>query len=841
MSPNPSQLSTFPPATLIRRGLSELAPQGSALMIALQDFVSGGETTRIDVPACVDARGRPMTAVVTRLMLCEHLDARTLSIGRGQLIMRWDEQAPTTRVLVNPTPGETLFASATACSSAAPVVLSSWLVAALDRAAQLLHIAEHPRLRPQRRAIRAAHRAGCAGVMICRGDERIGRALARWSATLFRPGETITCVEGDSIDSIDGLGGVVAVGISSQTPERLRRQLTNRMMRDVYAQSQDPGRPFHAEEPVVERPLRAASPELSAFEKAVREVGLIGDTPALQHALYALQRRCAAPPIQGGLRLITLLGPTGAGKELFARLAGRLNPLDNRTFIAHNAAATPTELQMSLLFGILDNIATGVKRHDGAIKLAGEGTLFLDEIGYLGPEQQAALLRLLNDGSYRTIGSSAKDEVQCEALVVLAGDESLARRAREGRFLAPLWHRITHSLVRVPALEERLDDIPVIVQRRLHDLGLQGLTDDGVERLRRHTWPGNVRELLAITHLAAQEAKKDGVGVVTAEHLQRVAPNLSPLWLMMVEESPVAEARSSNARFVTVHDDAVVRVITCPPVTEGHLSGSSARQVKLHEIKGLATTFDTGTLVIGGHPSLRLLAGEADDNHSRWPHLTLSKLELHAEGAYDELRLDPNVRGYSRVHLLILFGDGLELVYLGSEKRDPIDLSVAGRRGRLAPGERLSLQSRELTEQGVLVNLNAEAHGIELTLRLNDQQLEVTANETPGATSRPATSTPRTIPLADAKSLLKTLLTSTEGQLKKAVKTWCQGTGPSLDSRAMLSADDKGQFLRLLTRLLSPAIQTIGRGGTEELVGLREQLLAADSEWVRALMADSKK
>ena len=212
MSPNPSQLSTFPPATLIRRGLSELAPQGSALMIALQDFVSGGETTRIDVPACVDARGRPMTAVVTRLMLCEHLDARTLSIGRGQLIMRWDEQAPTTRVLVNPTPGETLFASATACSSAAPVVLSSWLVAALDRAAQLLHIAEHPRLRPQRRAIRAAHRAGCAGVMICRGDERIGRALARWSATLFRPGETITCLEGDSIDSIDGLGGVVAVG-----------------------------------------------------------------------------------------------------------------------------------------------------------------------------------------------------------------------------------------------------------------------------------------------------------------------------------------------------------------------------------------------------------------------------------------------------------------------------------------------------------------------------------------------------------------------------------------------------------------------------------------------------
>ncbi len=195
-----------------------------------------------------------------------------------------------------------------------------------------------------------------------------------------------------------------------------------------------------------------------------------------------------------------ILGESGTGKELLARLLHEQSERADGPFLAVNMAAIPADLVESALFGHERGSFTGAVRQQlGKFELATDGTLFLDEIGELKPDLQVKLLRAIQESEIERIGGSRPIRVKIR--LVTATNLDLERAVREGRFREDLYYRINVIPLRLPALRDRIEDLPELTAHFIRRFNTKyhkrvvGIEDPALDVLRAYRWPGNIREL----------------------------------------------------------------------------------------------------------------------------------------------------------------------------------------------------------------------------------------------------------------------------------------------------------------------------------------------------------
>ena len=197
---------------------------------------------------------------------------------------------------------------------------------------------------------------------------------------------------------------------------------------------------------------------------------------------------------------VLLLGETGTGKEVFARLLHEHGPRRSRRFVAQNCGALPETLLESELFGHVRGAFTGaVAERRGLFEEADGGTIFLDEVGEMSPAMQLRLLRVLQEGEIRRLGASQARKV--DVRVIAATNVDLEAEIEAGRFRRDLYYRLSVFPIRLPPLRERAGDIPALAEhflriyRQRARRTVPGFTPEAMAALRAYPFPGNVREL----------------------------------------------------------------------------------------------------------------------------------------------------------------------------------------------------------------------------------------------------------------------------------------------------------------------------------------------------------
>jgi DNA-binding NtrC family response regulator len=218
---------------------------------------------------------------------------------------------------------------------------------------------------------------------------------------------------------------------------------------------------------------------------------------------------------------VLVFGDSGTGKELVARTIHDLSNRRNKPFVAINCAAIPETLIESELFGHERGAFTGAtERRLGCFELADQGTLFLDEIAEMDNSTQAKLLRVLQEGNFRRVGG--KTEIQVDVRVVAATNRVPTEAMAQGQLREDLFYRLNVFQIRLPALRERKEDIPLLTRAFVEEFNRQdnrqvrGLTPDAEKTLDRYAWPGNVRELRNVIQRAVVLG---GTGLIEVEHL----------------------------------------------------------------------------------------------------------------------------------------------------------------------------------------------------------------------------------------------------------------------------------------------------------------------------------
>lgn len=269
--------------------------------------------------------------------------------------------------------------------------------------------------------------------------------------------------------------------------------------------------------------------------------GLVGRSPAFNQALSALQR--VAPSTLP----VLLLGESGTGKELFARAVHEASDRAAGPFVVVDCSGLTETLFESELFGHEKGAFTGanVRKH-GLVETAQGGTLFLDEIGDVPLGMQVKLLRLIESGTFRRVGGV--ETRRADFRLVAATHKPLRDMMFDGRFRQDLYYRISAFPIHLPALRERIDDIPLLVNSFLQRSGT-GKAEFTIEpaamaMLQAHSWPGNIRELRNVLDRARLFADH---GVIRREHLP---PDLG-------KEQPRSASALPGAERAAIQDEQI--------------------------------------------------------------------------------------------------------------------------------------------------------------------------------------------------------------------------------------------------------------------------------------------
>ncbi|MBI5095330.1 MAG: sigma 54-interacting transcriptional regulator [Candidatus Hydrogenedentes bacterium] len=241
-------------------------------------------------------------------------------------------------------------------------------------------------------------------------------------------------------------------------------------------------------------------------------VSVVGESKAIRK-VRSMVRKAASSDLS-----VLILGETGVGKELVARMVHDFSRRASGPMTIVNCAAIPHELFESELFGYEVGAFTGAShRKQGLIELANGGTLFLDEVGDLSRENQARILRAVETGAFRRVG--AQKETQVDIRVVSATNKDMPRAVASGEFRSDLLHRLNGFEIHVPPLRERTQDIPLLVEHFLR-LGrdhakhpITGFEPDALAHLCALPWRGNVRELRSVVNRAIVLAAHDKIQV----------------------------------------------------------------------------------------------------------------------------------------------------------------------------------------------------------------------------------------------------------------------------------------------------------------------------------------
>lgn len=224
-----------------------------------------------------------------------------------------------------------------------------------------------------------------------------------------------------------------------------------------------------------------------------RFVGMVGASAQMQQVRFLIQQVARTDAN------VLVLGESGTGKEVVARNIHVLSHRADGPFVPINCGAIPAELLESELFGHEKGAFTGaISTRKGRFELAQGGTIFLDEIGDMPLPMQVKLLRVLQERTYERVGGS--QPIKADVRIIAATHRQLEQMIAEGRFREDLFYRLNVFPIDTPALKERAEDLPLLLQELQHRLELQGqnsikFTERAVESLKLHPWPGNVREL----------------------------------------------------------------------------------------------------------------------------------------------------------------------------------------------------------------------------------------------------------------------------------------------------------------------------------------------------------
>src|SRR5687768_2306238 len=213
---------------------------------------------------------------------------------------------------------------------------------------------------------------------------------------------------------------------------------------------------------------------------------------------------------------VLILGESGTGKELLARLIHRESAQPNAPFVPVNLAAIPRELVESTLFGHEKGAFTGAIRQQlGKFELASGGTLFLDEIGDLRYELQAKLLRAIQEGEIERVGGT--HPIKTDLRLIAATNIDLEKAVKDGRFREDLFYRLNVIPIRMPALRDRIEDLPELAHFFLRRYNIkfrkqiQGIADSTLQILGSYWWPGNIRELENLVERLVAVSDKDWI------------------------------------------------------------------------------------------------------------------------------------------------------------------------------------------------------------------------------------------------------------------------------------------------------------------------------------------
>ncbi|MBI3778952.1 MAG: nitrogen regulation protein NR(I) [Gammaproteobacteria bacterium] len=221
---------------------------------------------------------------------------------------------------------------------------------------------------------------------------------------------------------------------------------------------------------------------------------IIGSAASMQEVFRAIGR------LSGSHLSVLINGESGTGKELVARALHNHSPRADKSFIAINIAAIPSELLESELFGHEKGAFTGAtQQRQGRFEQANGGTLFLDEIGDMPPALQTRLLRVLQDGKFYRVGGH--EQVETNVRIIAATNQNLENRVKEGKFREDLFHRLNVIRIHLPPLRDRREDIPTLagyfLKKSAVELGVEAkqLTPQAEAYMSGLSWPGNVRQL----------------------------------------------------------------------------------------------------------------------------------------------------------------------------------------------------------------------------------------------------------------------------------------------------------------------------------------------------------
>src|SRR5215204_4940295 len=313
---------------------------------------------------------------------------------------------------------------------------------------------------------------------------------------------------------------------------------------------------------------RPAQPELSqlldTFLEGRANLGVEESSPSVQRfreligrdekmlAIFEWIRTAAKSDIS-----VLILGPTGSGKEVVARMIHELSRRGTNKFQAVNCAALPDTLFESEIFGYEKGAFTGAHdRKPGRLELANNGTLFLDEIGDMSLIAQAKLLRVLEERRFERLGGNTPIDVNFR--LISATNRPLEQFVRDSRFREDLYYRVNAFSIRLPSLRERATDIPVLAQRFLarycagNGLPLDGksFSKEAVDLLMQYHWPGNIRELESTVSRAALSSP--GL-VIRAGDVEFLHASETPLEASRERLPTLAEAERSHIIRVLEH------------------------------------------------------------------------------------------------------------------------------------------------------------------------------------------------------------------------------------------------------------------------------------------------
>lgn len=229
-------------------------------------------------------------------------------------------------------------------------------------------------------------------------------------------------------------------------------------------------------------------------KKVSKNYEMIGESPEISHIKEMIEK--VAPTDAR----VLITGSNGTGKELVAHWIHEKSPRSDAPFIEVNCAAIPSELIESELFGHVKGAFTSaVKDRAGKFEAANNGTIFLDEIGDMSLSAQAKVLRALQESKISRVGSDK--DIKVNVRVVAATNKDLKKEIEDGKFREDLYHRLAVILIKVPSLNDRRDDIPLLINhfsKKITDeqgIAPKTFSEKAVKQLKAYDWTGNIREL----------------------------------------------------------------------------------------------------------------------------------------------------------------------------------------------------------------------------------------------------------------------------------------------------------------------------------------------------------